>query len=692
MYKEQPRNSIATDLHQQDQRVDERVQQLLDRMSLDEKIQYVGGFDDLAVRGFDHLGIPSVYASDASSGIRCFGPATSFPAVMGMAATWNVDLIREVGDVIGEEARAKGVSILLGPGVNIVRVPNGGRNFEYPGEDPFLTGEMAASYIKGVQGRGVITTVKHLACNNSEYDRHKSNSCLDERTLHEMYLPAFKKAVKKGGSMGLMTAYNQINGVYASEHQYLLQRVLREQWEFDGIVISDWDSLYSTEGPVTGGVDLEMPKAKWFSETRIKQALSLDLIREQDIEQMVCHLLSTFITMGVFDRDCVDSAAQVLSKGHLDTAAQTADEAMVLLKNDNRMLPKQASKLKHIIVAGRNGLKTATGGGGSSYMPIGDQQPSIYESLRSALPECRVEYVQSSRGRLHRKEMEVISRADLVIAAVGFDSVTESESYDRSWRLPDREDKLISQLAAANPNLAVILHGGGDMECGSWADSVPAIIHAFYLGAEAGDAVVRLLLGEINPSGKLPVSMVRTYHDCSASTSYYTHPEKMNMLRVIGPQGNPNIRRVRDLVYNEGLEVGYRHLDSENISPLFSFGHGLSFTEFTCEGTGVKVSNQAITATCTVGNIGSRKGAEVIQLYVSVVDPPVFRPKKELKGFCKVFLDPGESRDVSIVCDLGEIRRYDEDSHDWVLDEGSYEIQLGTSSRDIFYSGQIILS
>jgi beta-glucosidase len=661
-------------------------------MSLEEKISYISGHDDLAVRELSRLGIREVYASDASSGIRCFGPASSFPALIGMAATWNRELIGLAGETLAQEAMAKGVSMLLGPGVNIIRVPTGGRNFEYLSEDPCLAGELASAYIRGVQKRGVLAVVKHLACNNSEYDRHKSNSCVDERTLHEIYLEPFRRAVIQGGSSGVMTAYNQVNGVYASEHVYLLQRILREKWGFDGIVMSDWNSLYSTEGPITAGLDLEMPKAKWLTHSRIQKALSLDLIRERDIDAMVYHLLHTFISNGILDRPRVDESAQVLTDNHASVVRATADEAMVLLKNDGNLLPVHQKETHHIIIVGNNGLETATGGGGSSYMPPADPPPSIYSSMRRAFTHARVEYLATSRGRIHAKDRESVKQADLIIAAVGFDAVTESECFDRSWKLPYHGDRLIKQVSRINSRVAVLLHGGGAVDCSSWIENVPVLIHMFYLGSEAGDAAARIITGAVNPSGKLPVTMARHYGDYQSVRGYYEKPEKMSMLRIFGPQGNPSIRRVHDLHYTEGMKVGYRQFDEDDIQPLYPFGFGLSYTTFSCEGKAIDTQNNTLTATCRISNTGALRGAEVIQMYAAAVNPPVFRPKKELKGFEKVWLDPGESKEITINCAVDDLGRYDERKHDWVLDEGQYNIMLATSSRDIFFSEAVYIA
>ncbi|MCF7940078.1 MAG: glycoside hydrolase family 3 C-terminal domain-containing protein [Spirochaetia bacterium] len=687
MYKDQP------DVHdhdtQQEQRVapKERAAHLVTQMTLEEKISYISGYDDLAVRGIDRLKIPTVYASDATSGVRCFDAATAYPAPVAMAASWDRELIREVGDAIGEEARAQGVSILLGPGVNIARVPTCGRNFEYLGEDPYLAGEMASSYIQGVQGRGVITTVKHFACNNSDYDRHKSDSVVDERTLHEIYLPAFKKAVLQGGSLGVMSAYNQINGTYASEHAYLLQEVLRGAWGFDGFVMSDWNSLYSTDGPVKNGLDLEMPGPKWLSSKRIHQALQQKRIAEADLDRMVFDLLYAFIRTGIFDRPAIDAQAQTRSKRHQHTVSRCADEAVVVLKNDNRLLPLNRYALERVAVIGPHGLLPNTGGGGSSYMLQRRRIHGIYDALRLNAVETEVVYIESISGLIDDQDIPYLAQADAVVIAAGFDRVTESEGYDRSYRLPHAQERLIEQAAAVNSRCIVVLHGGGDMECSSWVDTVGALLHVMYLGEQAGDAVARVIYGDVCPSGRLPFSMVRKYSDIEAARWYVRHPEHMNIMRVIGPQGNPKIRKVTPMPYNEQLMVGYRHLDTHGIEPLFPFGFGLSYTTFVISDGAVTGAGRHAEITFKVRNTGDTAGSEVIQLYVHDQEASVFRPEQELKGFVKVHLEPGEEIGSKITIDEDAFSYYDTVSHSWVVEPGIFELRLGTSSRDIIYTG-----
>lgn len=683
MYKEQV--SFSDFRKRQDTSKDaaERARSFLEHMSLEEKISYISGYDDLAVREIPRLGIPSVYASDATSGVRCFGPATSFPAAVAMAATWDRELIREAGAVIGEECRAQGVSILLGPGVNIARVPTCGRNFEYMGEDPYLAGEIAAGYIEGVQSRGVITTVKHFACNNTDYDRHKSNSVVDERTLHEIYLPAFKKAVQQAKSLGVMSSYNQINGRYASENAYLLKDILRDQWGFDGLVMSDWNSLYSTEGPITCGLDLEMPRGRWIEEKQVRKLLDEKRITEEDIDLMVYHLLHTFIRMGVFDRKAVDAQSLVRTKDHLRSAFKVACEGSVLLKNENSLLPLSRKDTKKLVVLGRNGLKTATGGGGSSFMRPHDQIKSIYDALRLNNPDIEVVYVESSRGLISDEDIGYVAEADAVVIATGFDSVTESECYDRSYEFPEHEQRLILQAAAANSRCIVLLHGGGDMLCAPWVEEVPAVMHLMYLGEFAGEVPERMLFGEEYPSGSLPFTMFRRYEDHPAVKNYVEHPERMSLKRIHVGQGNPKKRTVTDMVYEEGLMIGYRYADTKDVEPLFPFGHGLSYTDFSLKQFSVEKRGSTAAIHASIQNTGTREGKAVLQIYVHDNGAPVPRPEQELKGFEKILLLPGQEKEVHIDLKEEAFSYYSEDDHCWILSKGPFEIRAGFSSRDV---------
>lgn len=663
-----------------------RAAYLLSQMSTDERIAYISGVDDLAIRAIDRLGIPKVYCSDATSGVRCFGPATSFPAAIAFAATFDVELIEQVGRAIADQALARGVSILLAPGVNLARTPVCGRNFEYMGEDPLLAGSIASAYIRGVQSKGVITTVKHFACNESEYDRHRSNSVIDERVLHELYLTPFRMAVREAGSGGVMSAYNQINGRYASEHDYLLEQVLREQWGFDGFVISDWNSLYSTEGPIRAGLDLEMPKARWLSEKRVRKALSSGSITMEMIDSMVFDLLHTLIRFGVFDRPAVAEEPAYSYISAAEIASRCAEEAIILLKNDEGLLPLEPRGIENIVILGPNGLKTATGGGGSSYM-IPKEVVSIYDQARNAYPASNVTYIETRRGNIHPRDRAEVASADVVIVAAGFDHVSESEGYDRSWELPSGQSRLIRQAASLNGSVIVLLLGGGAMECAGWIGDVKAVLHGLYLGENTSSALLDVITGKVNPSGRLPFTMGCRLEDYPSMMGERRKREKMSLLRVYGPQGRRWPRKVQDELYHEGFDVGYRGFDHLGTKPLFPFGFGLSYTTFTVTEPRVMNHDQQLgcTVTCRVTNTGPVSGAYVLQLYVHALNSSVYRPEKELKGFSKVYLDPGESREVSIDLAEAAFAFYDPETSSWLTEPGEFELLLADDATSVVH-------
>ena len=681
---------------------EERAENLILEMTLDEKIAYVGGFDNFAIQGIPRLNIPYIWASDATSGVRCFGSATAFPANILLTATWNRDLIKKVGNMIADEARAQGISILLGPGVNIARVPTCGRNFEYMGEDPYLAGEMAASYIRGAQDGGVMTTVKHFVCNNSDYDRHKSDSIVDERTLREIYLPAFRKAVIAGGSKGVMSSYNPVNGTYASENSYLLNDILRKEWGFDGFVMSDWNSLYSTTGPILNGLDVEMPKGKWLSAERIGKSLKEGSIAEVNLDNMIRHILTSSISMGIFDRTMIDAEKKTNSDEAAFLALKAVEEGIVLLKNTRSLVPKSlvqksllplsVKKVKHVVVMGRNGLQAASGGGGSSYVNPSIPVPGMYESLRKFLPEeISVEYIETKKGKIFKKDREIVKQADVVIIATGFDKVNETETLDRSWKIPDNESTLIFEAARYSSSVVVVLNGGGDMETGSWVDSVPAVLHSFYTGQAGAVSVVDILFGKVNPSGKLPFTMTKKWDDIAAAANYVKKPGEAGFRRILGGQGNPNFRKVTKMEYKEGLMVGYRHFDTNSIEPEFPFGHGLSYTTFSCISASIPskkilksdLEGEGVDVAVTIKNNGGRAGSETVQLYVTDCAATVVRPQKELKGFEKVFLKRGESKDILLHLDWEAFSFYSTERKCWYVEPGDFEILVGFSSRDI---------
>ncbi|MDC7240452.1 MAG: glycoside hydrolase family 3 N-terminal domain-containing protein [Spirochaetales bacterium] len=668
---------------------EEQIEALIREMSLEEKIAMIGGKENLGIRGIPRLNIPDVWCTDASAGVRCFGRSTAFPVPVAMAATWSRELQRKTGEAIGEECRAKGVSVLLGPGVNIYRVPTNGRNFEYMGEDPYLAAEMAVPYIKGVQSRGVITTVKHLACNNSDYDRHRMNSEVDERTLHEIYLPAFKAAVQKGGSKSVMCAYNPVNGVYASENRELLTEILREQWGFKGFVISDWTCVYSTEGPLKAGLDLEMPYGKYMNLKKILPLIKDRTVSEEMIDTRVRNMMRAFIEIGAYSRKLKDENLAEYSAEHSQISLEGAREAVVLLKNEENILPLKPEAVKKIALLGFNASGTTTCGGGSCCVRSYDKV-SIEAGIREQLPESaeiRLMAQKKKPIRLSKEEKRFIREADAVIVAAGFSTAEESESFDRSWELPFHQDALIRECTDLNPSTIVLLTAGGGVETESWIGGVKALVHTFYLGERAGQAVAEILFGRVNPSGKLPFTMARCLDDFESAKHYVENPGKISPLRILGPQGTTALRKPWTLKYGEKLMVGYRHFDTNGVEPRFPFGHGLSYTEFAI--TGAELSSETMAGggecrvTVDVENRGSREGSEVVQLYIRDDKSALPRPEKELKGFEKVRLKPGESGRVSFTLTEEHLQYYNPEKGGWISEAGDFTLLNGNSSRNI---------
>ncbi len=672
-------------------RAEEKAEWVLQQMSLDEKAEMLGGVDNMAVKGNERLNLPRVWCSDASAGVRCFKRATAFPVPIAMTATWNRSLLAKVGETIGKEARAKGVSILLGPGVNIYRVPTCGRNFEYMGEDPYLAGELAVPYIQGVQSTGVITTVKHFACNNSDYDRHRMNSKVDERTLQEIYYPAFKAAIQKGGSKGVMNAYNPVNGEFASENRTLLTKVLREDWGFKGFVISDWISVYSTDKSIKAGLDLEMPKGSYLNPKKIRKKIEQGLLTEEDVDRPVRNLLTTFFDMGIYNRPLKDKRHEEYSRQNSQVSLDAAREAIVLLKNEG-ILPLNTDQTKSIAVVGRMARDTTTCGGGSCCIESYDKI-SILEGIKLvAGDKIRVDYIEADKGRLTNTDRKLITEADTAIVSVGFTDLDESEFYDKSWQLLENQDQLIRDVARLNSRTVVTLTTGSGVETESWLSSVPALLHCFFLGEQGGKAVAEVLFGEINPSGKLPFTMAKQWTDFESVKSYPRNQDKISLIRIYGPQGINGIRKPWDLEYTEKLMVGYRHFDTNRVTPQFPFGFGLSYTEFdisisslpekapSCE----KLKNGTrIEIKAKVENTGSRAGAEVVQLYVKDMESALPRPEKELKAFEKILLKPGESGEVSLFLDWDSFAYFNDLDGGWVVEPGEFMLLIGNSSRNI---------
>ena len=665
----------------------DRARALVDAMTLEEKISYISGIKGFCIRPIERLGLPPVWMGDATSGVRgVAAPVTIFPSAIAMAASWNRGCVRETAVMLAEECRATGISILLAPGVNLARVPVCGRNFEYFGEDPFLAGHMACSLVDGIQSRGVGVTVKHFACNNGEFDRHKTNAIVDERTLRELYLPAFEAAVL-GGAMGVMTAYNQVNGTYASAHTHLVQDILRSEWGFEGIVVSDWNSLYETERPLHHGVDIEMPEARWFTKEALEDLIASDPTYEALLDAKILRILSVCETLGVFDRPVVDPHAPIGTIEHRHGAYTMASESIVLLKNED-ILPLESTELKNLVVLGRLSNGEPIGGGGSSFIKQGYPGTSMSDELGGQLPGCKLWKFSGAWWR-SAKRRAVVAQADAVVISTGFDHVYESEAYDRLWELPNGEVETIRQASMLNNRTVVVLHAGGAVEMASWIHLPQAVLHTWYLGEVSAQAIADVLLGTVNPSGKLPVSIARELSDHESMLGYPPDYASFSLARIQGGQGDPTKRTVQDLVYRERLMVGYRQFDTVGPEPLFPFGFGLSYTRFAYKDLEIVQEGWKWVVSCTIENCGGIGGAEVVQLYIRPSTYDREHPYQQLRGFEKAFLEVGGS--TRIVFTLGErdFSEYSVALGSWEVHEGDYCVAVGSSSRDIRLEGSL---
>lgn len=649
--------------------VDARVDALLKRMTLEDKIRLLGGVNGFYTAAFPNFGIPSLKMSDGPMGLRNDGPSTAFPAGITLAATWDSRLAGRMGQAMGLEARARGVNILLAPAVNIQRVAVGGRNFEYYGEDPYLAGQIAAAFVRGVQSEGVIATVKHFAANNQEFDRHGIDEIIGERALHEIYLPAFKAAIEQGHAWAVMAAYNSVDGAFAAQNKILLTDILKNRWRFRGLVMSDWGAVKDGIPAALAGLDLEMPSARYMNATSLLPAVRNGTVSESLIDDKVRRILRAAISMGFFDRPQLEPSLSRYSGASSLSALQGAREGIVLLRNQNHLLPLDASRIRSIAVFGPNANPAVTGGGGSSHV-VPFRATSVLQGLVDlAEPRIRVDYLpfppiqEPKNGAPYAAESALAAQDDVAVICAGFDSKTESEGADRTFALPPGQDALIEAVSRANPRSVVVLNSGGAVDMTEWIDRIGALLEAWYPGQEGGRAVAEILLGIVNPSGKLPATFERQWGDAAADRNYP------------GADGTVD--------YKEGIFVGYRWFDHAHIQPLFPFGFGLSYSTFAYSRLTVTRDSASVDVSFDLKNTGTRTGAEIAQVYIEQVHPPVPRPPKELKGFARVDLAPGQTQLVSLRLPHSAFAYYDVTSRSWKVDPGEYRILIGSSSRDI---------
>ena len=798
--------------------MESRINEILKKMTLEEKADMLGGdstaFDS---KPLARLGIPALRMTDGPNGVR-WGKSTAFPVGVCIAATWDPDLIFQMAQALGRETKAQGRNVLLGPCVNIHRDPHAGRNFESFGEDPFLAARTAVPYIQGLQSEKVMATVKHFACNNQEYERNSMDSKVDERVLREIYFPAFKAAVTEAKSWSVMSSYNRLNGHYASSNTWLLKNVLKEEWGFQGFVMSDWGAVHSIVPTMYAGLDIEMPTGKYMNVENVVQAIREGRMKESHVDDKIRRMLRAMFAMNLFENE-VPSGGELMTDRHLDIAQKVAESGIVLLKNENSLLPLDAGRLKSLAVIGPNAAILRTGGGGSSKVDA-DDAVSPLMAMRETAPGLEIKFApgvitdsdlkvipeeflrtpdskpglfgeyydnpdfegspvykridrtvefnwrrggpeglpadnfsirwtgkltvpesgqylmattsddgtrlyldgklivdnwgdhgmetktadvelkagrpvdlvlefyehygdagailkyQKLEGNILARAVETARTADAAVLFMGFNDRDETEGRDRkSNAFSEDQEELIKKVTAVNQNVVVVINSGAGVLMDSWVDDVSGLIQAWYPGQQGGYALANILLGKVNPSGKLVSTFFRNEAD-TPTYKYYPGEEDQ-------------------LYYKEGLFVGYRHYDKYGIEPLFPFGHGLSYTTF--EYSDLKISSkevkkgQSVTVSLTVKNTGDRSGAEVVQLYLGDDDCSVERPVKELKGYSKIFLNPGEEKEIELLVDPEAMMFWDKATGSWRAEEGQFTVNLGSSSRDIRLNGEFTL-
>ena len=708
--------------------IEQRIDDALSRMTLDEKIAVIHAQSKFSSPGVKRLGFPDLWTDDGPHGVRpdvlwdeweqagqTNDSCVAFPALTCLAATWNPQLARLYGESLAEEALYRNKSVMLGPGVNIYRTPLGGRNFEYMGEDPWLASRMVVPYVQGLQSKGVAACVKHYALNNDEEYRHQVNVVISDRALHEIYLPAFKAAVQEGGAWTIMGAYNLYQGVHNCHNATMLNKILKKDWGFDGVVISDWGGCHDTEEAIKNGLDLEF--GSWTDGLTMGATNAYDnyylalpykkLIQEgkyttKELDEKVRRVLRLFYRTNMKRNK---PYGFLCSESHYEAALKIAQEGIVLLKNEKMkelnnesLLPLDINKTKNVLVVGENAIKMMTVGGGSSSLKA-QKEILPLDGIKARLAGVDVDYargyvgdtVQSyngvtvgrslyetrSQAELTAEAVEKAKQADVVIFVGGLNKSDhqDCEGHDRkSYDLPYAQNEVIEAILKVNPRL-VYVNISGNGAALPWINKVPAVVQAWFIGSEAGEAIASVLAGDVNPSGKLPFTWYASLSQCGAhATGSYPGTWREDY-------------KIIDEEYKEGIYVGYRYTDAKKLKPLFAFGHGLSYTTFKLgKATADKQEMTAdgkLTFTVPVTNTGNRAGSETVQLYIAAKDSKVARPVKELKAFQKVYLQPGETRNVTLTIGSDALSYYDEMSGQWRADAGKYEALIGTASNKL---------
>ncbi|WP_345953818.1 glycoside hydrolase family 3 C-terminal domain-containing protein [Mucilaginibacter sp. PAMB04168] len=690
---------------QTDAEVFKQADALLKQMTLPEKVSMIHGSSSFTSGGVPRLGIPEFVMSDGPHGVRLehgrtykdsmgiADASTYLPTGVCLAATWNPKLGYAFGSVLGAEANYRGKDVILGPGINIIRSPLNGRNFEYQSEDPYLISRLAVGYIKGVQDQGVSACVKHYALNNIEAKRTSINVEVSERALREIYLPGFKAAVQEGGVYTLMGSYNKVRGEWATHNNYLMNQILKKEWGFKGIVISDWGAVHNTQQALWNGTDIEMGTdlslgdkpdyRKYFLGDTVLALVKAGKTPEYLINDKVRRILYVMIKTHVIDKQRKKGTFN--TKEHQQTAQKIAEEGIVLLKNQNNILPL-APAVKSIAVIGFNANRPQALGGGSSQIKALYEVTALDGLKKQAAKGVKITYAQGykiERGAkadagMIQEAANTAAKADVAIVVGGWthgydynkwaDNAYDAEDTDKpDMNMPFGQDELIKAVLKANPKTVVVLLGGGPIDMTQWAQNAPGIIQAWYPGMEGGTALANIIYGKTNPSGKLPMTFPKTLADAP--------DHKLGEF----PASKDGV----NVYYNDDIYVGYRYFDTYKVEPQFAFGYGLSYTTFAYSGLQVKTQGNTATVTFTVTNTGKKAGAEIAQVYVKQQQSLLPRPEKELKAFDKVFLQPGEKKQVTLSLNADAFQYFNDVTNNWMLEKGNYNILVGASSRDI---------
>ena len=656
---------------------------IITQMTLEEKAALCTGASAWTTVPIERLDIPEMVVSDGPHGVRRVPdvhsmaikslPATCFPTASCLASTWDVDLLTEMGEALAEECIALNVDVLLGPGVNIKRSPLGGRNFEYMSEDPFLAGEMVTSLIKAIQSKGVGTSLKHFAANNQEFQRFSINAEVDERTLNEIYLLAFETAVKKAKPWTVMCAYNKLNGTYCSEHYELLVNILKQDWDFEGLVVSDWGAVHDRVASLQGGLDLEMPGPQ---EHRVKAVI--DAVRSGELDESILDESVRRILGILFKTKDTPKGGDFNQDEHHALARKIAAEGMVLLKN-NGILPLKGQQ--HIAVIGHSAENAHFQGGGSSH--INPTRVSVpFKAIKALAGNAELTYAQgyqvddSFSQDMVDQAAGIAQSADVALLYIALPSFKESEGYDRpDLDLTQQQVALIKAVASVQPNTVVVLNNGAPVAMNAWIDDVAAVLEAWMMGQAGGEAIADILFGEVSPSGKLSETFPLKMADTPAHLNW--------------PGGAGEVR------YGEGLFIGYRYYDAKEMPVLFPFGFGLNYTTFDYSNPGISAAAfddvDGLTVTVDVTNTGSLAGKEIVQVYVHDHEAKMVRPFKELKGFMKVDLQSGETKTVSIYLDFRAFAYYHPKYKQWITEDGDFDILIGASAEDIRHTLTAVL-